>query len=388
METSLIACRRLALLFISLWILVAPLLAQSDCETLLGEAEYAYEQGAMKEALIGLQYLETCDFDNKLLVERQSLHLRIFEAVDEQIEAINAAKELLETQQRIAKEQAEAEALAKEKMTAALAKATAENEHKQKIIDAFHFHRGNLALASRKQGGTDKYGFINKEGDTVIELKYDHIQHFDSNGFAIAHLVKDGKERTYLLDEMGTEYPVVQTIEAITPTTKAIDLRGVLLKKFPTALLEHPQLEIVLLDGTKDRPNDIKSLPKGINTLRKLKTLSLENCQLNELPTEIGKLKKMEVLNLKSNSLSSIPSEIKQLKQLKNLNLALNSLSIIPTELQQLKKLEHLNLQGNSLKNLLPQIGQHDAVVSSDSHFSEVEKQNLRSILPQCEILF
>ncbi len=45
----------------------------------------------------------------------------------------------------------------------------------QKIIDAFYFYNGKFALAF-KDG---KYGFINKQGNTVIEYKYDNAISFD-----------------------------------------------------------------------------------------------------------------------------------------------------------------------------------------------------------------
>lgn len=65
---------------------------------------------------------------------------------------------------------------------ATLLKVKQEQAKNKKIIDAFYFYENKFALAYKN----NQYGFIDKQGNTVIEHKYDMLLPFNESGFAIA----------------------------------------------------------------------------------------------------------------------------------------------------------------------------------------------------------
>ncbi|WP_372364942.1 hypothetical protein [Candidatus Uabimicrobium sp. HlEnr_7] len=70
-----------------------------------------------------------------------------------------------------------------------------------------------------------------------------------------------------------------------------------------------------------------------------------------------------------------LPKEIIRLKNLEVLDLHLNLLTSIPNEVSHLKKLKILNLSSNAASLFGP-------------YFSEDHKQEIRSWLPSCEVIF
>lgn len=86
----------------------------------------------------------------------------------------------------------------------------------------------------------------------------------------------------------------------------------------PSFFLAMPQLHILDLSNTS-----IKSLPKSISSLFKLRQLLLSSCELlSELPPEIGQLCSLEMLDLEGTELICLPHEIKRLLRLKWLNVS------------------------------------------------------------------
>ncbi len=83
------------------------------------------------------------------------------------------------------------------------------NKKSEKIIDAFYFYDGKFALAF-KYG---KFGFIDKEGNVVIEYKYDEALPFDGNT-GMAKVKKNGKN--YWIDTMANEYLLAEEIYQLT----------------------------------------------------------------------------------------------------------------------------------------------------------------------------
>lgn len=59
-------------------------LAQVNCTSILKDAKRYYSKGNLREALITLQFVENCDYDDKLLKERQVLQTQIFDAIEKQ----------------------------------------------------------------------------------------------------------------------------------------------------------------------------------------------------------------------------------------------------------------------------------------------------------------
>ncbi len=232
-------------------------------------------------------------------------------------------------------------------------KADSSNALSQKIIDAFYFYGDSLALASKKEFGEYgwiKYGFINKEGETIINYQYDGAIPFDRNtGFA--WVTKN--EEKYLLGPDKVEYPLANSIKNLTSEITALDLRDQSFTHIPDTVFQFPKLKIILFDG-----NPLTELPPDIGKLMNLQTLNLRGTQLTELPSNIDKLVNLQSLDLFHTQLTKLPSDIGKLVNLQTLNLSWNTeLASLPSEIGKLVNLHTLNLSDNQLTELPSNIG-------------------------------
>jgi Leucine-rich repeat (LRR) protein len=98
-----------------------------------------------------------------------------------------------------------------------------------------------------------------------------------------------------------------------------------------------------------------------------LQVLYLADNALTELPPTVGSLARLTYLNLDRNQLKTLPAEIGSLQALSFLRLNNNKLESVPESIGQLKNLKRLYLKGNAL--------------------SDAEKQKIRTLLPQTEII-
>ncbi|KAM7478760.1 hypothetical protein LguiA_026973 [Lonicera macranthoides] len=110
-----------------------------------------------------------------------------------------------------------------------------------------------------------------------------------------------------------------------------------------------PQLHILDLSNTS-----IKSLPKSISRLFKLRQLLLRSCELlSELPPEIGDLCNLEMLDLEGTELICLPTQIRWLLRLQLLNVSFYESAdqykrfIPPKTLSRLSLLEELSIDVN-----------------------------------------
>ena len=71
---------------------------------------------------------------------------------------------------------------------------------------------------------------------------------------------------------------------------------------------------MLLLDGDYGKENNFTNLPSGIQSLSRLRVLSLRHCQIQSLPPEIRQLTKLEKLELQRNNFS--PAERARIRQL------------------------------------------------------------------------
>ncbi|MGF1534256.1 MAG: leucine-rich repeat domain-containing protein, partial [Bernardetiaceae bacterium] len=212
-----------------------------------------------------------------------------------------------------------------------------------KLIDAFYFYDNKFALAFKDE----KFYFIDKNGDEIEKLgRWKKAQQFSSDGDGFARLANE-REQDFLLDTLGNTYPVAFQIEGLHSGIKALDLTGLKLDSFPLQILEHPQLEVLILNRTY-----IKKLPPTISRLQQLKNLQLQSCQLDSLPPTIGVLKNLTYLSLAANLLKNLPDQIGQLNNLHHLDLVGNDISDLPTRLGELKNLKTLYLSLNPIQTL------------------------------------
>lgn len=105
----------------------------------------------------------------------------------------------------------------------------------------------------------------------------------------------------------------------------------------------------------------LKLIPKGIEKLKKLKTLKLENWGKGlHLEDRIGEIENLEELELYSKFKNQIPDTISNLKQLKSLTIRSIGYNIteLPESFQNLNNLEKLILTGTSYKKIPKFIGE------------------------------
>lgn len=257
-----------------------------------------------------------------------------------------------------------------------------------KLISAFYFYQDRLALAYGKRGQQKVFYFIDKEGDKVKRLGYwARAQQFDQSGFA---RVLDKEGRSFLLNTDGETFRVAYSLNELTFETKAVDLRDKQLYSFPAELLNNFQLEIILLDGSYERPNTFGTLPFEISRIRELRLLSLSHCTLRTLPASIGQLENLRILNLSNNQLKKLPASFGNLSNLTSLHLMDNELSRLPPSIGNLVNLRHLNLEYNQIARLPLTIKNLQGRLQTiNLKLNPIERENLREIrekLPHTQI--
>ncbi|MFN8346712.1 MAG: WG repeat-containing protein [Spirosomataceae bacterium] len=224
----------------------------------------------------------------------------------------------------------------------ALAKVKTEQAKNERIIDAFYFYGDSLALAVKQINyGEDKYGFINKEGEVMIDYKYDDATPFNPfDGYA--RVKRDSIK--YLVDTKGNEFLMAKIIENVRDATVALDLRDQELDSIPSKVFRFTQLKILLA-----AQNQTRFLSPEIGQLRNLESLALSNSPLLEtIPREIGMLPRLQMLDLSfNNRLSRLPDELCELKNLESLDLSSDLLlKKLPNGMKKLKRLQELYLRG------------------------------------------
>ena len=117
------------------------------------------------------------------------------------------------------------------------------------IINKLFFYNDSLGLA--KEG--NRYGFIDKEGMSLIDFKYQNATAFDTlNGFAEVKRL----DTLYLIDKMGNEYRLAYSVDSLDTLKSALDLRNKKLDSFPEIIFTYKHLKVLFLEG-----NSIDSIP-------------------------------------------------------------------------------------------------------------------------------
>lgn len=100
--------------------------------------------------------------------------------------------------------------------------------------------------------------------------------------------------------------------------------------------------------------NKLTSLPDMLGSCTSMVELHLAGNKISELPDSFGGLDNLEVLDLKSNAITTLPKSIANLSKLKKLDLSENSLKIIPESIGFLEMLTDLNLSKNEISKIEP----------------------------------
>ncbi|CAF0783025.1 unnamed protein product [Adineta ricciae] len=102
--------------------------------------------------------------------------------------------------------------------------------------------------------------------------------------------------------------------------------------------------------------NELQTIPSQIGLMVNLKNLSLRNNQLNQLPDCFSQLKKLENIQLGQNQLCTLPTSFANLSGLRQLTLCNNKFTTIPDSLLKLSNLQLLDLSGNQITEIPDQI--------------------------------
>lgn len=118
------------------------------------------------------------------------------------------------------------------------------------------------------------------------------------------------------------------------------------------------------LDLSGNKLNKTDSFPPWMNhtqinppPFHVLKTLLLNNCEIEHLPQGIYSMKKLETLNVSNNRIGSLSDRISDLRSLKRLEVTNNRLQYLPESLSHCKQLEVLEAGNNKLEKLPQSLG-------------------------------
>lgn len=136
---------------------------------------------------------------------------------------------------------------------------------------------------------------------------------------------------------------------------------------------------------------DIKTMPKNIQTLNNITSIDLRGNLLEEFPHEILKMKNLEELILSINNIKNIPNNIDQLENLRFLNINGNNLRGIPESISNLSNLTSLGLSNNKISELPNSMSRMVNLKILNISYNPIgvqQFQNLNKKLPQVKIIF
>lgn len=223
-------------------------------------------------------------------------------------------------------------------------RSVAENalQRSRTLFDQIYFYGGRFGLVTRRINDSIRYGFIDKELNTVIPFVYDRAIAFNDDGFAFAQK----GDSMFILDTIGGSYFNAYSYDEIANAEAlVVDESTTVWKKNPG--LQYPKVRYLsLLD---------KSV-KNLSFLQKYPNLlylsAIMDFRLKDLK-DIATLKQLRFLDLGGLKALKSLKGIEQLTELRDLNLSILELTDI-TPLAALEKLERLNLRSNPIEDYSP----------------------------------
>ena len=243
---------------------------------------------------------------------------------------------------------------------AKIQKKIAQNERdtNKRIIDKMYFYDGKFGLSFNGE----KWGFIDKKGNTKIDFKYESAGVFNAYGFA--RVEDNGKK--LLIDTAGHNYKLAESLREVNKSTQAI-----IIKNERIDLNQFLDIDsIVYIECTKTQ---INTIPEDLRAWNNLKVLSLNDNELDTIPKGLGTLNNLEVLNLSKNNISKVPIELTNINNLKILSFLDNNLDNIPEKLSDLKNLESLNLIGNNISKIPKELGSLDKLKKLSLSYNKID---------------
>ncbi|HMX39803.1 MAG TPA: leucine-rich repeat domain-containing protein [Saprospiraceae bacterium] len=173
--------------------------------------------------------------------------------------------------------------------------------------------------------------------DTALYLPYLHKLRVDEN---LLNSVPTFVYRCRNLEYLNVYRNQIKHLDALAPLTR---LRTLNIGDNPIESLEPlsqlTQMEHLTLDWI-----DLDSMPQQhLESLKKLRILSLENCNLTHLPTWVTARRNLEELSLIGNHLTEVPSALFQMRRLRKLWLGKNPLPADQVEALRMR-LDHCEI--------------------------------------------
>lgn len=278
-----------------------------------------------------------------------------------------------------------------------------------------------------------KYGFIEPNSRKVlIDYKYDKVMPFDYTyrGYASVSIGK----QAYLLDTLGTEYPIAFRVENLTDETRVfigvvtpevckftklqyvidkyssrekkpvnipaeianlkdlfhLQVSAKTLQSFPENIGELTKLKTLIVSSEIETfpvhickitsleklevSGEFKTIPEEIGDLTHLISLRI-NAKLTSLPSQFANLKNLKYLYCGSNKFEALPKAICSLSNLEEVSFYSNKITKLPHEIGNLTKLKILHLGYNKLETLPDEIGNLQALENL-----ELKKNNIKTI--------
>ena len=130
-------------------------------------------------------------------------------------------------------------------------------------------------------------------------------------------------------------------------TLKTLWLDDNQLEQFPVCLCQLTGLLSLRLTG-----NDLETLPMSIAALQALETLAVDNNRLIEFPAGCLQMPNLKHLWLRQNKLTDLPDDLDRMTALETLSVSSNQLSLLPSCLGSMRVLKKLYANGNKIETV------------------------------------
>lgn len=119
------------------------------------------------------------------------------------------------------------------------------------------------------------------------------------------------------------------------------------LEQFPTCLCQLTGLLSLRLTG-----NDIESIPISIVALQALETLAVDNNRLTEFPAGCLQMPNLKHLWLRQNKITDLPDNLNSMVALETLSVSSNQLTYLPSCLSEILALQRIYANGNKIETI------------------------------------
>ncbi|MCB0429452.1 MAG: leucine-rich repeat domain-containing protein [Flavobacteriales bacterium] len=189
------------------------------------------------------------------------------------------------------------------------------------------------------------------------------------------------------------------------------------LKKMPDMYGEmYPSLQALVISGSPDM--DYESAMRNLAAMKNIRSLHLDQNELEELPKSMGRLSGLETLRITNNpelDASQVIGVLTKLDRLSSLSLPLNNISELPEDIGKLKHLKELDIRNNFISELPDQVGKLDSMsrvqmegnilvdpvndagkmaklniryLSLNDDLSDEDKDKIAALFPDAELVF